>query len=50
MNQSLIDEIEGRLREIFEENFEFIKAEGGHTITEFIKEEAVKCRYCGTFL
>lgn len=40
MNQSLIDEIEGRLREIFEENFEFIKAEGGHTITEFIKEEA----------
>ncbi len=40
MNETLSAEIEERLRDIFEENFEFIKAEGGHSITDFIKEEA----------
>ena len=32
--------IENQLRDLFEENYEFIKAEGGHSITDFIKEEA----------
>ena len=32
--------IEKQLRAIFEENYEFIKAEGGHAITDYIKEEA----------
>lgn len=40
MRDTLRKEIEERLREIFEENFEFIRAEGGHSITDFIKEEA----------
>jgi hypothetical protein len=40
MHETLSAEIEERLRDIFEENFEFIKAEGGHSITDFIKEEA----------
>lgn len=35
-----VKSIEARLRDIFEENFEFIKAEGGHSVTDFIKEEA----------
>jgi len=35
-----VTRIEHRLREIFEENLEFIKAEGSHSITDFIKEEA----------
>ena len=32
--------LEQRLRELFEENFEFLKAEGGHGINDFIKEQA----------
>jgi hypothetical protein len=40
MHENLKKEVEDRLREIFEENFEFIRAEGGHSITDFIKEEA----------
>ena len=40
MLDSIKQEVEAKVREIFEENFEFIKAEGGHSITEFIKEEA----------
>ncbi len=40
MHENLKKEVEARLREIFEENFEFIRAEGGHSITDFIKEEA----------
>jgi hypothetical protein len=40
MLETLQQEGEARLREIFEENFEFIRAEGGHSITNFIKEEA----------
>jgi hypothetical protein len=40
MLDEIKQEVEARIREIFEENFEFIRAEGGHSITEFIKEEA----------
>lgn len=40
MRESLRREVEERLRDIFEENFEFIRAEGGHSITDFIREEA----------
>lgn len=40
MREGLRREVETRLRDIFEENFEFIRAEGGHSITDFIKEEA----------
>jgi len=40
MLDSIKQEVEAKVREIFEENFDFIRAEGGHSITEFIKEEA----------
>jgi len=40
MNQKEIAEIEEQLRDLFEENYEFIKAEGGHSINDFIREEA----------
>lgn len=46
MREKLRQEIEDRLREIFEENFEFIRAEGGHSITDFIKEEAFQQILC----
>lgn len=42
MHDAVVQEIESRIREIFDENFEFIRAEGGHSITEFIKEEAFR--------
>ena len=42
MHETIVREVETRLREMFEENFEFIRAEGGHSITEFIKEEAFR--------
>jgi len=37
-----IKSVENQLRDIFEENYEFIKAEGRHSITDFIKEEAFR--------
>jgi len=42
MNKDIIIEVESRIRELFDENFEFIRAEGGHSINAFIKEEAYK--------
>jgi len=36
MREVVVHEIESRIREIFDENFEFIRAEGGHSIAEFI--------------
>lgn len=42
MHKAVVLEVEARIREIFDENFEFIRAEGGHSITEFIKEEAFR--------
>ena len=42
MREAIVQEVETRLREMFEESFEFIRAEGGHSITEFIKEEAFR--------
>ncbi|WP_319559002.1 hypothetical protein [Marispirochaeta sp.] len=33
--------LEKRLRDIFEKNFEFLKAEGGHGINDYIKEQAL---------
>jgi hypothetical protein len=42
MRETIVQEIESRIREIFEENFEFIRAEGGHSITEFTKKEAFR--------
>ena len=35
-----MNDFEKKLREIFEENYEFLKLEGGHAINDYIKEEA----------
>ncbi len=35
-----LKELENQIRDIFDENYDFIKAEGGHSITDFIREEA----------
>jgi len=31
---------DSQIRELFEENYEFLKVEGGHVITDFVKEQA----------
>lgn len=40
MREELRREVEDRIREIFDENFEYIRAEGGRAVTDFIREEA----------
>lgn len=46
MNEEMLQELEGKIRQIFEENFELIRAEGGHSITDFLKEEAFNQILC----